>query len=96
MPRLVSQLRDLLHNGTEVAVHIKEQGYDENDLADAGIDVLHRGDLSVQCAIIDKSIVWYGNINFFGYNTEDNNVMRIHDSTIACELLNLLYESVSS
>ena len=96
MPRLVSQLRDLLHNGTEVAVHIKEQGYDENDLADAGIDVLHRGDLSVQCAIIDKSVVWYGNINFFGYNTEDNNVMRIHDSTIACELLNLLYESVSS
>lgn len=27
------------------------------------------------CAIIDKSIIWYGNINFFGYNSETNNVM---------------------
>ena len=30
---------------------------------------------------------WYGSINFFGYNTEDNNVIRIVDSSIANELL---------
>ena len=32
-PRLISQLRDLLHNGIEIAIHIKEQGYNEEDLS---------------------------------------------------------------
>ena len=91
-PRLISQLRDLLHSGIEIVVHIKEEGYNEKDLADVGIDVIHKNDLSIQCAIIDKSIVWYGNINIFGYNNEDNNAMRICDTSIASELLNVIYE----
>ena len=94
-PRLVSQLRDLLHNGIEIAIHIKERGYNEEDLSNAGIDVIHREELSIQCAIIDKSIVWYGNINFFGYNNEENIVMRICDASIASELLNAIYEENS-
>ena len=91
-PRLISQLRDLLHNGIEIAIHIKERGYNEEDLSNAGLDIIHREDLSIQCAVIDKSIVWYGNINFFGYNNEENNVMRICDISIASELLNVIYE----
>lgn len=89
-PRLVSRLRELMANGIEVVVHVKEQGYNENELQEAGIEVLCNKEQSVQCAIIDKSIVWYGNINFFGYNAEDNNVMRINDSSIADELLNII------
>ena len=91
-PRLISQLRDLLHNGIEIAIHIKERGYNEEDLSNAGLDIIHREDLSIQCAVMDKSIVWYGNINFFGYNNEENNVMRICDISIASELLNVIYE----
>ena len=91
-PRLISQLRDLLHNGIEITIHIKERGYNEEDLSNAGLDIIHREDLSIQCAVIDKSIVWYGNINFFGYNNEENNVMRICDISIASELLNVIYE----
>lgn len=91
VPRLVSQLRDLLANGIEVVVHIKEQGYSEDDLVKAGIEVQCHEELSIQCAVIDRSIVWYGNINFFGYNTEEYNVMRIVDSTIAGELLDVLF-----
>lgn len=89
-PRLVSQLRDLLANGIEIVIHIKEQGYNEKDLVEAGIEVQCHEDLSIQCGVIDKSIVWYGNVNFFGYNTEENNVMRIVDSTIANELVDIL------
>lgn len=89
-PRLISLLRDLMANGIEVVIRIKEQGYNENELQKYGIEVLCDEDLSIQCAIIDKSIVWYGNINFFGYNTEDNNVMRINDASISNELLNII------
>lgn len=89
-PRLLYLLRDLMINGVEVVVCIKEQGFNENELRAYGIEVLCDENLSVQCTIIDKSIVWYGSINFFGYNTEANNVMRIVDSSIANELLDII------
>lgn len=77
-------------NGVEIAVYIKKEGHNEEKLKAYGINVLCHDELSVQCAIIDKSIVWYGNINFFGYNSEENNIMRINDSAIANELLNIV------
>ena len=83
-------LRDLMTNGIEVVIWIKEQGYSENELRERGIEVQCSENLSVQCAIIDKSIVWYGSIHFFCYNTEENNVIRIADSSIANELLEII------
>ena len=59
---------------------------------DSAMQRLSLQDLSIQCVVIDKSIVWYGNVNFFGYNNEDNNVMRICDASIASELLNVIYK----
>lgn len=92
-PRLLYLLRDLMTNGIEFVVWVKEQGYSDQELVGYGIDVQCSESLSVQCAIIDKSIVWYGNINFFGYNTEENNVIRIVDSSIANELLDIICTS---
>ena len=89
-PRLLSLLRELMTNGIEIAVWVKEQGYSENELRENGIKVQCDENLSVQCAIIDKSTVWYGSINFFCYNTEENNVIRIIDSSIANELLDII------
>ena len=89
-PRLLYLLRDLMTNGIEFVVWVKEQGYSDQELVGYGIAVQCSESLSVQCAIIDKSIVWYGNINFFGYNTEENNVIRIVDSSIANDLLDTI------
>lgn len=89
-PRLLYLLRDLMTNGIEVVVYIKEQCYCENELRENGIEVQCVENLSVQCAIIDKTTVWYGSINLFGYNTEENNVIRIIDSSIDNELLDII------
>lgn len=89
-PRLLYLLRNLMTNGIEIVVWVKEQGYSDQELVAYGIEVQYDENLSVQCAIIDKSTVWYGNINFFGYNTEVNNVIRIIDSSIANELLDII------
>lgn len=89
-PRLLYLLRELMPHGIEVVVWSKEQGYSENELRANGIEVRCNEGLSVQCTIIDKSIVWYGNINFFGNNTEKNDVMRIVDSSIANDLLSII------
>lgn len=77
-------------NGIEIVVWVKEQGYSDQELVAYGIGVQYDENLSVQAAIIDKSTVWYGNISFFGYNTEENNVIRIVDSSIPNELLDII------
>ena len=88
---IMSTLAHVLHDGVAVAVHVKEEGANEIELANAGIHVVCNKSQTIQCAIIDKSIVWYGNINFFGYNSETNNVMRIADYKIANEMIDILY-----
>ena len=90
-PRLLYLLRNLMTNGIQIVVWVKEQGYSDQELVAYGIEVQYDETLSVQCAIIDKSIVWYGSINFFGYTTEENNEIRIVDSSIANELLDIIY-----
>ena len=79
-----------MSNGLEIVVCVKEQGYCDQELVAYGIGIQYDENLSVQGAIIDKSTVWYGSINFFGYNTEENNVLRIVDSSIANELLDII------
>ena len=90
-PSIISTLTTILHNGIAVAVHIKEDGANEIELANTGIDVVCNKVQALQYAIIDKSIIWYGNINFFGYNSETNNVMRIVDHKIASEMIDIIY-----
>lgn len=93
-PVIMSTLANIIHNGVTVAVHIKEEGANEIELKNTGMDVVCNMEQTLQCAIIDKSIVWYGNINFFGYNSETNNVIRIADHKIANEMIEILYSVV--
>lgn len=95
-PVIMSTLANIIHNGVTVAVHIKEEGANEIELKNTGMDVVCNKEQTLQCAIIDKSIVWYGNINFFGYNSETNNVMRIADHKIASEMIEILYSDTGN
>lgn len=95
-PVIMSTLANIIHNGVTVAVHIKEEGANEIELKNTGMDVVCDKEQTLQCAIIDKSIVWYGNINFFGYNSETNNVMRISDHKIANEMIEILYSDTGN
>lgn len=47
--------------------------------------------MAIDVAIIDKSLIWYGNINYLGYNTDENNAIRIYDSALAENVLEVLY-----
>lgn len=95
-PVIMSTLANIIHNGVTVAVHIKEEGANEIELKNTGMDVVCNKEQTLQCAIMDKSIVWYGNINFFGYNSETNNVIRIADHKIANEMIEILYSDTGN
>lgn len=75
---------------------MRYSGTDSPILSNAGMDVVCNKEQTLQCAVIDKAIVWYGNINFFGYNSETNNVMRIADHKIANEMMEILYSATEN
>ena len=58
-----------------------------------GMDTYEHEKLSVQCAIIDRRVVWYGDINLFGQSAADSSIMRICDTQIANQLLDAVLDT---
>lgn len=92
-PAIMTTLANLINNGVEVAIHIKNDGYNEVEFKSAGIEVICDHEQSILCAVIDKAIVGYGNIYFLGFNPDDSNIMRIVDAKVADEMIDALYKS---
>ena len=65
--------------------------FQEPEASAVGINIVQAEERSVNCTIIDKSVVWYGNINFFGYNDKEASAMRLADTSVANELLEVIY-----
>jgi superfamily II DNA or RNA helicase len=53
----------------------------------ANISIKIKEDLNGRFAIIDDSLVWYGNINFLNYNSDDATTLRFESTKTAKELL---------
>ena len=84
-------LKDLLARGVEVITVIKSNLEKEEKLKEIGASIRINGSLAIDVAIIDKSLIWYGSINYLGYNTDENNAIRIYDSALAENVLEVLY-----
>ena len=59
-------------------------------LVDAGVQVITKSGAHQKFAVIDQSIVWYGNINLLGYGSAEESTMRLEQREIAEELLRML------
>lgn len=88
---ILELLVGLSAQGVEVIVFTRQLS-DKDKVLLNGLQVNIREELSLHATIIDKSIVWYGSVNYLGYNTQDDNAIKIMDSSIAEELIKLLYE----
>lgn len=58
-------------------------------LKESGIDVKTQKDLLYRHAVIDQSVVWYGNIEYLSYSMKDANALRFESPDTAGELLDL-------
>lgn len=47
--------------------------------------------LAIDVAIIDRALIWYGSVNYLGYNTDESNAIRIYDVTLAENILEAFY-----
>ena len=84
-------LKDLLARGVEVITVVKSNLEKEERIKSTGASIRVNDSLAIATAIIDKSLIWYGSINYLGYNTDENNAIRIYDSTLAENILEELF-----
>lgn len=59
----------------------------------AGFEMNLVEDYCIHYCIIDRSLVWYGSMNFLGKEDAEDNLMRVHGKSIASELLELTFGS---
>lgn len=84
-------LKELSARGVEVFALVKNNTAKKEKLKETGIQTKVNDSLSMDVVIIDKSLIWYGSVNYLGYNTDENNAIRIYDSKVADQILEALY-----
>ena len=84
-------LKDLSVRGIEVVTFVKSNSEKEERLKETGVSIRVNDSLAIDVAVIDKSLIWYGSVNYLGYNTDENNAIRIYDSALAENVLEVLY-----
>jgi len=101
--RLLSILEAAVSTGVSVAIYTKAaESYASerqaiitaalNLLEATGASVFSQEDIPHHYAIIDESVVWFGNIDFLAFGRKDADVLRFENADIAGELLELLVE----
>jgi hypothetical protein len=85
-------LAQLSAQGVEIVVFSRQSSNADTRLSDIGIKVYVKEKLSLHTVVIDKSIVWYGSIDYLGYTVEEDTAIRITDKYLAEEIINILYE----
>ncbi|WP_220432722.1 TOTE conflict system archaeo-eukaryotic primase domain-containing protein [Solobacterium moorei] len=101
--QLIGIMKSVQERGVRITIITRHMDYDKyNDgsihaalsekLINHGFDVLCFETVSEHFAVIDKSIVWYGSMNFLGREDVEDNLMRIVDVELASELLEIACE----
>ena len=62
-------------------------------LIDNAINICIKDHMHEHYAIIDKEIVWYGNMNLLSRAKLDDNLMRVKSKEVALELLEITFGS---
>ena len=102
--KLLPVLQEIVAAGMAVTVHTREaESYDpihQPEIQEAilllrqtGTQVLTHQELQQRYAVIDESIVWYGNVDFFAFGRKDAEALRFVNSDVAGELLGLSQEN---
>lgn len=61
-------------------------------LRSCGVSLTHKPNVYQKFVVIDNRIVWYGNVNFLGYDSAESNVLRLVDTDIAMQLKDTLVD----
>ena len=85
--KISDRLIELVSNGREIVVYTNEENNETTRLKQHGIDVVSNTHLSLQAAIIDKNLIWYGSVKILGFHYAEDNLIRFKNPEIATSLL---------
>ena len=102
--KVLPALQEIVAEGITVTVHTREaESYEIIRqpeiqetillLRQTGIQVITHQALQQRYAVIDESVVWYGNVDFFAFGRKDAEVLRFVNADVAGELLELSHEN---
>lgn len=89
---IMARLIDLAPQGIRISIVTRETNEHTDRMQMYGIQIIINEDLTLNCAIFDRSVVWYGNVPILGYHSSNDNIITLHDPTLATTLLNNLLE----
>lgn len=78
--------------GVSCQIIVKESSDRDQSFVDNGIKVVCMESQTILAAIVDRSILWYGSVNFTGINKPDDNVMRMDMPEAASEMIGCLLD----
>jgi len=104
---IIELLANVSKNGITVNIFTSaETDVRENEEADlkdtydylrtTGINIILKSNIHQKFVIIDQKTVWYGNINFLSYKSEDENIMRLTSLNIANELMDTIEDKIAN
>jgi superfamily II DNA or RNA helicase len=93
--RVVEALTQAFIRGVPIWVFTQEQSRFTDYLIEKGV-VIRFTLAMLCCAVIDKSITWYGTINYLGYNSVEQNAIKINSITVAADVLSSVSDKVVS
>ncbi len=88
--QIMARLLDLATQGIKISVITREHNEHTELLQTHGAQVVIKNGLTLNCAIFDRSVVWYGNVAILGYHSANDNVITLHNPELATTLLNTL------
>lgn len=88
--KTVALLEAVMLRGIKVTIVFSETIHNEKELQSLGLSLVRHPDSKMRCAIIDRHIGWYGDVNFVGRSLPDTNVIRIQSSDFASALIDVL------
>jgi len=87
---ILDGLKELSAKGIEVLILTKKESERIEQISMQGLYVKVVPTLSLCCCIIDKSMLWYGDVNILGFTTEAENIIKVEDKKLANEMLGML------
>lgn len=86
---LLPALDRALQSGAKVTIRTRPGESAASILENCGVAIETQEELWQRCAVIDRTIVWYGNIDYLSYSSKEANALRFESTDIAGEVLEL-------
>ena len=88
--QIMARLLDLATQGIKIAVITREVNEHTERLQMHGVQIILKDNHTLNCAIFDRSVVWYGSVPILGNYSANYNIIALHNPELATTILNTL------